>query len=302
MIIKNIGSRGVHFIFEEGDSPLGDLGVYLIKGDNRLYLCDTQLGPRCMDVIKEYIYKEGLSKKELVIFNTHSDWDHVWGNMAFEYSDIIGHKTCKERMEEIGEYDIKKYEGKFHKGDIKIKLPNITFEDKLTYEDDGVEFIYTPGHTICSAICFDKKDLVAFIGDMVEEPFPILQYHDLERYIESLKFIKNLPAKTFLSAHSGEVDRETIDENIEYIKGAMVDNKGELGERYEHNVKLVLVSEYEDKIKGKLGNKYNYETSKGDFLKRLATKCNYQEAEGNIIGKTSYNELKKAYKEYIEGL
>ena len=54
MKIQAVGSRGVLFTFQDGDSPMGgETSVYLIEGVDRFYLCDTFLGSRFMNVVKD---------------------------------------------------------------------------------------------------------------------------------------------------------------------------------------------------------------------------------------------------------
>ena len=82
MLIQKIGERGVIFTYED------DITIYLIIGDHQYILCDTHLGPLSMNVIKEYITKR-LPDKEIVVFNSHSDWDHIWGNCAFPVQKLL---------------------------------------------------------------------------------------------------------------------------------------------------------------------------------------------------------------------
>lgn len=226
MRIEKIGNRGVFFTFEEGDSMLpADTGVYLIQSDKRMFLCDTHLGPKSMDVVKEYIHEHGLGGKELIIFNSHADWDHIWGNNAFGDVTIVAHQMCKKEMEERGQQELEKYLNKYHDGSVVLKMPNLTFDSQLKFEEDELEFIYAPGHTLCSALCYDRRDSVLFVGDLVEAPHPYLNCDALETYIETLELIKEFPAEILLSSHSGVVDRQLVDENIAFIKKAMEKNE-----------------------------------------------------------------------------
>lgn len=59
-----------------------------------------------MEIVKEYI-KANLPEKEILVFNSHADWDHIWGNCAFEGVTIIGHEKTRTRMQEIGEFEVK---------------------------------------------------------------------------------------------------------------------------------------------------------------------------------------------------
>lgn len=222
MEISKIGKRGVFFTFQEGDSAFSqDTSVYLINAGDKLFLCDTHVGPKSMEAVKEYINAQGLRDKESIVFNSHGDWDHIWGNCAFPNSTIIAHESCRQRILESGELDLEKYKGKYHDGSFKLKLPNLTFDSRLNFEDYGIEFIYAPGHTVDSAICYDKKDSVLFVGDLVEHPYPYLSYDDLEAFIKSLEYIKNLGARIILCGHSGRVDEDLINENMAFIKSHM---------------------------------------------------------------------------------
>lgn len=222
MIREKIGERGILFTFQEGDSAFSqDTCVYLIDAGDKLFLCDTHVGPESMEAVKGYINAQRLGDKEIIVFNSHGDWDHIWGNCAFPNSVIIAHESCRQRMLESGESDLEKYKGKFHDGTFKLKLPNLTFDSRLKFEEYDIEFIYAPGHTADSAICYDRKDFVLFVGDLVEYPYPYLSYDDLEVYIKSLEYIKSIGARFILCGHSGRVDENLINENIAFIKTHM---------------------------------------------------------------------------------
>jgi len=220
MRINQLGSRSFALTFED------DMSIFLILGDKYSLICDTHLGPESMEEVKAYLTALGRNK-EIILFNSHTDWDHVWGNCAFPDAKIIAHTTARTRLQEIGEYELKEHK-EFHKGVISLKLPNLTFTDKLSLEEENIHFIYAPGHTVDSSICFDERDSCLFVGDLVEKPIPYLDYFDLETYIRTLEFIKSFPAKTLLSSHSYLVDKALIEDNIAYIEGVLHNKPVEL--------------------------------------------------------------------------
>ena len=56
MKTERIGSRGVLFTLEEHESAFAsDYYMYLIEGENTVYLCDTHVGPRSMEPIGDYM-------------------------------------------------------------------------------------------------------------------------------------------------------------------------------------------------------------------------------------------------------
>jgi len=212
--IQEIGSRGVLFTFEFGDS------VYLINTKDKLILCDTGEGNDGMEYVSQYIKNKLLEEKPLFIFNSHSDWDQTWGNDAFINPYIIGHISCRKQMVEKSELDLIIL-SHLHDDSVQIKYPNLTFSEKLIFDDDEIEFIYTPGHTICSATCFDRLDQITYVGDLIEKPIPTLNYLNIEEYIESLKMIKNLNPKTIITTHSNIVSNDLIDDHIEYLEDVL---------------------------------------------------------------------------------
>lgn len=264
MLIREIGMRSVIFTYED------DISVCLIKGDHHYVLCDTHLGPLSMNIIKEYLANQE-SPKELLVFNSHSDWDHIWGNCAFDNVTIIGHEKAKTRMLEIGEYELNRL-SKFHNGEIELKYPNLTFSSKLILEDDEIEFIYAPGHTIDSSLCFDRKDSILFVGDLVEFPIPYLDYYDLDAFVKTLEYIKHFPAKIKLSAHSSIVNEDLIERNLSYIKaiqdGQPISSEmiGSSSEVHQYNLNNRLLLKYEPLIREKLGNNFDYTSYKSNFL------------------------------------
>jgi flavorubredoxin len=81
MEITTIGSRGVVFTFDdlstdEYDSPTN---VYVINGKEHIFICDTFLGSDSMKGVTDYIEKN-FDEKPIIIFNSHYDYDHHWGN------------------------------------------------------------------------------------------------------------------------------------------------------------------------------------------------------------------------------
>ncbi|MBP2636984.1 MAG: Zn-dependent hydrolase, glyoxylase [Firmicutes bacterium] len=263
--ISKLGNRGVVFTFED------DIGVYLIQTDTYWFLCDTHLGPQSMEIIKQYIAEQA-NNKAVIVFNSHSDWDHIWGNCAFPGALIIGHETCRKRMQEIGEFELELESlRQQHCGNIKLMLPNVTFNDRLLFADEEIEFIYAPGHTVDSAICFDRKDAVLFVGDLVEQPIPYLDYHDLATYIETLEFIKSFPAKSKLSAHSGIVDNDLIERNIAYITTILQENptNPEIYQAtpnvHNFNINNRLFLRYENRVREKLKDNFNYALFRRNF-------------------------------------
>jgi len=255
--VRPVGSRGKLITFED------HISVYLIQTEREWFLCDTHLGPLSMEAVKAYMSQHSTTQQAMILFNSHSDWDHIWGNCAFENAWIIGHELCRKRMQQIGSFELAKLT-EYHQGTIDLVLPNLTFSERLSFEEAELEFIHTPGHTVDSAVCFDKKDRVLFVGDLVEEPIPYLDFSDLEVYIKTLEFIKSFPAKVKISAHSGIVDHALIQRNIDYIKAILQGSPvapssyQATPEVHRFNVNNRLFLKYEQLVQAKLNDHFDY--------------------------------------------
>ncbi len=295
--LKEISERGVIFQYEDENL------VYLIKGKDRLYLCDTHEGPESMKSVKNYIKENDLQNKKMIVFNSHSDFDHNWGNCTFEDDLIIGHKYNLQRFKMRGQYDLE-VKGHFQKGDVKLVYPNFTFDKRITFTDDEIEFVYAPGHTICSSICIDKKDSVVYAGDLIEDPIPVILWDDLEQYIATLKYIRNLSVNTFIASHSGVVDFKLINDNITYIRNLFEKNEifftgDEVSQkRHEANKKNLLMVKFERKARRKLGDKFDYRSFKIDLWKELEVSFEDLRNEYKYLIDTEEKELEKAFNRY----
>jgi glyoxylase-like metal-dependent hydrolase (beta-lactamase superfamily II) len=255
MIVQQIGKRGFILTFED------DISLYLVRCSRFYLLCDTHLGPKSMEEIFAFIQGDPSSDR-VIIFNSHSDWDHIWGNCAFPDSFIIGHELCRKRMQERGLFDIRQNYS-LQRGDIVITLPNLTFSDRLAFGDENILFSYAPGHTIDSSVCYDQRDQVLYLGDLVENPVPYLDAADLESYLVTLRSFLTHPAHILVSAHSGIVNRELILDNIAYInkvkEGIPVnpEESGGCGEVHQWNLNMRIIYELEPRIRENQENGYS---------------------------------------------
>lgn len=310
MKIERIGGRGVFFTFGKGDSPFGySTSVYLINTAGKIFICDTHTGPKSMEVVKKYIKDNGWENKAVIIFNSHSDWDHIWGNCAFRDAEVISHKTARKRMLERGAYDLERL-SRFHNGKVELRLPNITFEDKMSFEDEEIDFIYAPGHTVDSAICFDKKDSVLFAGDLLEYPVPNIGYHDLQGFLDSLNKIRAYSPRLVLSGHSGVADEELLEENIRYIRellelGAAMPVEGkdeEWQSGHLYNIKNLILLRDVDRVREKQGAAFDYRSFKQEFWSLVNPEYDNPEEEASYFSNTGYEELEAALSRYMDKL
>ena len=192
--------------------------THLIFGDDRVYVCDTFLGPQSMMRISDIIRENGHQDKPVIVFNSHADWDHIWGNCYFKDSIILGHKLCKMRFEKEGKDELNKH---FEEqlGDVVLTPPNTLFGSNYFFEDDAIEFFHSPGHTIDSSSCYDHKDRILFVGDNVESDLPYVNSLDFNMYISTLEGYLHLDWTHLVTGHDTvQTDDTLVQSNLEYLR------------------------------------------------------------------------------------
>jgi glyoxylase-like metal-dependent hydrolase (beta-lactamase superfamily II) len=192
--------------------------VYAIIAPKRVFIVDTFLGPEPMEEVKSQLTKEGVTGRPFVIFNTHADYDHYWGNQIFEGSIIVAHDQTFKRIRTQGEEGLHQYAAQAM-GSVRLTPPNLVFRKKIAFMEEGVEFFYTPGHTGDSSSCYDSLDRILLPGDNLEAPYPYVNLLNLKEYTQSLEEYKRLEAKVIIPGHDPpQHDGALLDENLAYIR------------------------------------------------------------------------------------
>lgn len=161
-------------IYTESLDGAGDPWMYLIDGPKKCMLIDTGFG---VGDLKGLI-KKLVGDKPIIVVNTHSHFDHAYGNCQFD--TCYCHIQEVWRMEQKNNAHIWDYlfdesgEPKwteFDKADIIPYRPYeiIGVEDGHCFDlGDGyiVEAVLLPGHTPGQCGYYDHQDHTIFIGDM----------------------------------------------------------------------------------------------------------------------------------------
>ena len=137
MQFERIGKRGHLFIFELGDVGTDTANVYVIKGKTHWFVIDTFLGPEAIFEIKSVLNTD-FTEKPTIVVNTHAHFDHFWGNCAFPHATIIAHTLCRQAINTKQQVEYLEKNAKFQQGKVELVAPNLTFENRLVFEDEGV--------------------------------------------------------------------------------------------------------------------------------------------------------------------
>ncbi|MCE7748169.1 MAG: MBL fold metallo-hydrolase [Candidatus Heimdallarchaeota archaeon] len=214
MKVQKVGSRGYVFTFEDPYK----LNIYVINGEEHIFICDTGFGSDSVNAILDYLRTLDIHSKPFIVFNSHADYDHVWGNHVFKESEIIAHELSPEIFQKEGEELLEKY-GEHKRGEVILTPPNRLFKEKIVFEVEGVEFYHSPGHTLESSSCFDHKEKILFVGDNIESPIPYINFLNLESYCDSLREYLTRNAEVIISGHDEVMfDESLILENLQYLE------------------------------------------------------------------------------------
>jgi cyclase len=213
MDMQRVGKRGILVSY---DDPFYT-NVYIILGDESVFVLDTFLGKDSMSIVQSQIASEGCTDLPVVIFNSHADYDHFWGNGAFKHATIVGHELCRERILNEGVSSLAEH-ASHKKGEVRLLPPDQTFHDKLEFQNERIQFIHTPGHTLDSSSCYDEVDKVLFVGDNVESPIPYLNHANFEQYIRTLERYLEFNWNLVISGHDPPLKTpDLIRRNIDYL-------------------------------------------------------------------------------------
>lgn len=245
-----IGTRGILITITTENFSF-PTSVYAINCTDFILLCDTHLGADTGEKIRSILH-ERFGKKSIVVFNTHADYDHVWGNAVFQESTIIAHETTRRVMAEKNEM-FRELLSDFACGDNPTVLPNTTFTSKYSFEEEGITLLHLPGHTADSSSLYDARDGVIYCGDMWEAPLPCVAWHHCDEYVRSLQTLLAMKPQVMLSSHSGLVTDEMVNTNLRYIEALAENREPEIEgiARAVHmtNRKLIFASRMEEEVR-----------------------------------------------------
>lgn len=234
MDIRKIGRRNIVFTFY--DLGIGT-NVSVIVTARRFFIIDSYLGPESMAQVDSYLLKE-YGERDYLLINTHSDWDHIWGNCYFEDVDIVGHELIYGEIDAHGERALRE-EASYKRGRVVLSYPNLVFDNRLVFPEEGIEIFYSPGHTVDSISVIDRQDEILYVGDNIEGPIPYVQSKNLLAYIRTLEHYLDLGLESIVGGHTGLVGLDLVERNLAYLRDlyrGKVRESDELGEVHRENL------------------------------------------------------------------
>ncbi|WP_083568576.1 MBL fold metallo-hydrolase [Arcobacter sp. LA11] len=160
-------AKGIYMLEGKAGNPGANLG--LLVGKDGVILIDNGL-PKVIEMTMKTIGKIAGGDVSFVI-NTHGHLDHTGGNPAYAKKNvtIVAHDNTRKELQSNKEFN-------------QIGLPNITFNDEITFYLNGQTvnaFYIQPAHTNNDVVIYFKDANIIHAGDMFfNKKFPFI---DLDR-------------------------------------------------------------------------------------------------------------------------
>ena len=157
--------------------------AFVVRAERHTVIIDTLLGPRSGKFLRDVA-----NATNLLVINSHADWDHYWGNQVFGDVPILGSSDSIERVVKTSgpeELERKRSEDPESYRNVRPTPPSITFpgEARIDGLDLTFQLIPTPGHRHDHLSVWIPEIRTLFPGDCVEDPLPLLDEGSGTRYL-----------------------------------------------------------------------------------------------------------------------
>ena len=192
-------------------------GMYV--GDNEVLIIDSKMDKTSVDGIYKATF-EITGKPITYLVNTHSDGDHINGNLFFPKPvTIVAHKNCRAEFLHPGRNGSP---SEWQKEERQPFIPEITFTDKMNLYlgKKVVELHYFGvGHTTGDIVVYFPEEKTAFIGDQVFYGRPQLIHsykggNSFEHVKTTQRMLDELDAEKFCSGHAEIMTRADIENHL----------------------------------------------------------------------------------------
>lgn len=203
----------------DGGWCLNNAGV--ITGDGRAIVVDTAATAARASALRETVGRLA-GRAPLALVNTHHHGDHCFGNDFFGPDvPVIAHAETRAELA-AGGLGLCAMWPEVDWGDIRLRLPDLTFSDELTLYSGHreVRLMYVgPAHTTNDTIVLLPAEGVLFAGDIVSNGVtPFVLMGSVAGSISAIERLKRLPVTTVVPGHGMVGGVELFDETLAYLK------------------------------------------------------------------------------------
>lgn len=236
----------------------GETNIGLVVGDGASLLIDTPWDLRLTRSMLEAFSPQIERAPVSLVFNTHPDMDHWWGNAALPGAEVLASHAAAaamrheptprrllalRRLSELtgrlpgrsgggGRY-VASMLAPFQIEEVKLRFPDRTFTGKQTEMIAGrtVELVdHGAAHTASDSVVVVPDARVAFTGDLLfAHVTPVMWHGPLARWLAALDAMMALEADVFVPGHgpvSGRAELQALCDYWSWLLDAVKAHKG----------------------------------------------------------------------------
>ena len=204
--------------------------TFIIITERFVLLVDTVINPQTAGQMLAWAQPYLAEGRQLLVINTHADYDHCWGNQLFAGetavypAPIIGSHLSPPKFQqpEAEAYlaKMKELEPEIF-NEVVFTPPTLHIQNKFVIAggDLTVELLPTPGHTDDHYSLYLPEIKTVLAGDAAELPYPVARTPaGLPEMRASLALLAELPANDVLYCHAPvTAGRQLLLDNIAYF-------------------------------------------------------------------------------------
>lgn len=202
-----------------------EVDAYAVVTERYLVLLDTLLAPQDMASVMQMLQNEQTGRQLLVV-NSHADWDHAWGNRYFtgeHAAPIIAHEHGFTRLQSTeAQTELTDFQNRYPLfQDVVLTPPTLTFTQTMTLRggDLTLELFSAAGHHADHIAAWLPQLRLLLAFDAVESPFPILENaHSLGEMYLTLRYIISLQPQHVLCSHGKTTTLAVVERNLRYFQ------------------------------------------------------------------------------------
>ncbi len=204
--------------------------TFIVISERYVVLVDTLINAQTAATMLAYARPYLENGRQLLVINTHADYDHAWGNQIFVGPDalapapIFGHEqTLSVFQEPDSAATLARMQGEEPDifADVQLTPPTVLFRDRVRIQggDLTLELFPTPGHTRDHVSIYLPELDTLLAADGAELPFPVARTADgLPQMRASLANMAAINAATVLYCHAPATSGpQLLHDNIAYF-------------------------------------------------------------------------------------
>src|ERR1051326_1030268 len=188
-----------------GEFEKMEVDAYVLITATYLVVFDTLLCPEDAQAMMQMV-QDQLAGRQVLVVNSHADWDHAWGNAYF-----TGEHAAPSIAHEHGRIRMESQEARAELADFRPRSPifrnvrllpaTIAFNHELTLHDGDltIELFPAPGHHRDHIAAWIPQLSLLLAFDAVENPLPCIENAgEVPSMFATLERFLTLPSESVL--------------------------------------------------------------------------------------------------------